>query len=346
MYQTNNSIIKHKVGLLNLAEELQNVSKACKVFGVSRDTFYRYQELVENGGVEALINQSRRTPNLKNRVDEPTEKAVIEHAIEYPAHGQQRASNELRKQAIFVSPSGVRSIWLRHDLANLKKRLKALEDKVAKEGIILSDEQVAALERKKIDDEVSGEIDTHHPGYLGSQDTFYVGNMKGVGRIYQQTFVDTYCKVAFAKLYTTKTPITAADLLNDRVLPFFESEKLPMLRILTDRGTEYCGRVEQHDYQLYLAVNDIDHTKTKAMSPQTNGICERFHKTILNEFYQVAFRKKLYSSIEELQNDLDEWITYYNNDRTHQGKMCCGRTPMATLQDGKNIWDEKNLNRI
>lgn len=346
MYQTNNSIIKHKVGLLNLAEELQNVSKACKVFGVSRDTFYRYQELVENGGVEALINQSRRTPNLKNRVDEPTEKAVIEHAIEYPAHGQQRASNELRKQAIFVSPSGVRSIWLRHDLANFKKRLKALEDKVAKEGIILSDEQVAALERKKIDDEVSGEIDTHHPGYLGSQDTFYVGNMKGVGRIYQQTFVDTYCKVAFAKLYTTKTPITAADLLNDRVLPFFESEKLPMLRILTDRGTEYCGRVEQHDYQLYLAVNDIDHTKTKAMSPQTNGICERFHKTILNEFYQVAFRKKLYSSIEELQNDLDEWITYYNNDRTHQGKMCCGRTPMATLQDGKNIWDEKNLNRI
>ncbi len=212
MYQTNNSIIKHKVGLLNLAEELQNVSKACKVFGVSRDTFYRYQELVETGGVEALINQCRRTPNLKNRVDEPTEKAVIEHAIEYPAHGQQRASNELRKLGIFVSPSGVRSIWLRNDLANFKKRLKALEAKVAKEGIILSDEQVAALERKKIDDEVSGEIETHHPGYLGSQDTFYVGNMKGVGRIYQQTFVDTYCKVAFAKLYTTKTPITAADL--------------------------------------------------------------------------------------------------------------------------------------
>lgn len=143
----------------------------------------------------------------------------------------------------------------------------------------------------KHDDEARGEIETAHPGYICSLDTFYVGNLKGVERIYQQTFVDTYSKVAFAKLYTTKTPITAADMLNDKVLPFFEAHELPMLRILTDRGTEYCGRVEQHDYQFYLAINDIDHTKTKAMSPQTNGICERFHKTILNEFYQVTFRK-------------------------------------------------------
>lgn len=132
--------------------------------------------------------------------------------------------------------------------------------------------------------------------------------------------------MAFCKLYTTKAPITAADTPNDRVLPFFEAQGLPILRMLTDRGTEYCGRIDQHDYQLYLAINDIDHTKTKAMSLQTNGICERFHKTILNEFYQVAFRKKLYSSIEELQKDLDDWIDYYNNERTHQGKMCCGRS--------------------
>lgn len=346
MLHTNNPIIKHKAGLLNLAEELGNVSRACKVMGVSRDTFYRYQELVEDGGIDALIDKSRRTPNLKNRVDEVTEKAVTEYAIEYPAHGQVRTSNELRKQGIFVSASGVRSIWLRHDLENFKKRLKALDAKVAEEGIILTDAQIAALEKKKQDDEASGEIETQHPGYLGSQDTFYVGNLKGVGRIYQQTFIDTYSKVAFAKLYTTKTPITAADILNDKVLPYFEQHELPMLRILTDRGTEYCGKVEHHDYQLYLAINDIDHTKTKAMSPQTNGICERFHKTILQEFYQVTFRKKLYGSMEELQKDLDEWMRYYNNDRTHQGKVCHGRTPLATLLDGKSIWAEKNLAQI
>ena len=346
MLHTNNPIIKHKAGLLNLAEELNNVSKACKIMGVSRDTFYRYKEAADQGGVEALVNKSRRTPNLKNRVNSETEQAVINYALEQPAHGQHRTSNELRKRGIFVSGSGVRSVWVRNNLENFKKRLKALEEKVANDGVILTEAQVAALEKKKHDDEACGEIETAHPGYLGSQDTFYVGNMKGVGRIYQQTFVDTYSKVAFAKLYTTKTPITAADILNDKVLPFFIDNQLPMLRILTDRGTEYCGRIEQHDYQLYLAVNDIDHTKTKAMSPQTNGICERFHKTILNEFYQVAFRKKIYDSLNELQKDLDEWLDYYNNARTHQGKMCCGRTPMDTLLDGKSIWAEKNLAQI
>ncbi|HGF0818633.1 TPA: IS481 family transposase, partial [Legionella pneumophila] len=319
-------------------------SKACKVMGLSRDTFYRYKSAVESGGVDALFDQTRRKPNHKNRVDESIELAVKEYAIEYPAHGQQRTSNELRKKGIFVSGSGVRSVWLRHDLANFKDRLKALEAKVASEGIVLTEAQVIALERKKFDDEACGEIETAHPGYLGSQDTFYVGTLKGVGRIYQQTFVDTYSKVAFAKLYTTKTPITSADILNDKVLPFFEHHQLPMLRILTDRGTEYCGKVEQHDYQLYLAINNIDHTKTKAQSPQTNGICERFHKTILQEFYQVTFRKKLYDNMDELQKDLDEWLHYYNNERTHQGKMCCGRTPIQTLMDSKQIWMEKFIN--
>ena len=341
MLNTNDRIIKHKIGLLNLAEELGNVSKACQVMGMSRDTFYRYKSAVEEGGVEALLEKDRKKPNLKNRTEPATEAAVLEYAVKEPAHGQTRTSNELRKKGVFISPSGVRSVWLRHDLENFKKRLKALEAKVAAEGLVLTESQVQALERKKLDDEACGEIETAHPGYLGSQDTFYVGTLKGVGRIYQQTFVDTYSKVAQCKLYTTKTPITAADLLNDRVLPLFESHGLPLLRILTDRGTEYCGRAEKHDYQLFLAINDIDHTKTRVKSPQTNGICERFHKTILQEFYQVAFRKKIYGDLESLQVDLDIWIEKYNTERTHQGKMCCGRTPMETLEDGKGIWQEK-----
>jgi len=344
MLNSNEKIIRHKVGLLNLAEELGNVSQACKVMGLSRDTFYRYKEASDSGGVKALLDKNRRVPNLKNRVDEVTESAVVQYAIDYPAHGQVRASNELRKLGTFVSPSGVRSIWLRHDLHCFKNRLRALEGKVAAEGIILTEAQIIALEKKKLDDEVAGEIETAHPGYLGSQDTFYVGTLKGVGRVYQQTFVDTYSKVACAKLYTTKTAITAADTLNDKVLPLFEANELPMLRILTDRGTEYCGKAESHDYQLYLALNDIEHTKTKARTPQTNGICERFHKTILQEFYQVTFRKKVYGDMETLQADLDTWLDYYNTQRTHQGKICCGRTPMETLIDGKKIWQEKFMN--
>ena len=344
MLHTTENVIRHKIGLLNLAEELDNVSKACKIMGVSRDTFYRYKEAVEDGGVEALIEESRRKPNPKNRIDQQVEQAILDYALEQPAHGQVRASNELRKRGVFVSPTGVRGAWLRHELQTFKLRLKALEAKAAAEGWVYTEAQVAALEKRQTEREACGEIETHHPGYLGSQDTYYVGNLKGVGRIYQQTFVDTYAKVACAKLYTTKTPITSADLLNDRVLPLFQQHELPMLRILTDRGTKYCGRPEQHDYQLYLAINDIDHTKTKAKSPQTNGICERFHKTILDEFYRVAFRKKIYEDLESLQQDLDEWIHHYNHERTHQGKMCCGRTPMETLEDGKKIWQEKKLN--
>lgn len=337
----NQSIIKHKMGLLNLAEELHNVSQACRVMGVSRDTFYRVKEAKETGGLEALLHKDRRRANPKNRVEGPVEDAILAFALQNPAAGQVRVSNELRKQGIFVSPTGVRSVWLRHGLQTFRLRLAGLEKKAAAEGLVLTEAQVAALERKREEQQECGEIETAHPGYLGSQDTFYVGNMKGVGRIYQQTFVDTYAKVAFAKLYTTKTPITAAEMLNDRVLPFYQEHQVPLLRVLTDRGSEYCGRVEQHDYQLYLAVNDIDHTRTKAQSPQTNGICERFHKTILNEFYQVAFRKKIYGTLEELQVDLDDWISTYNHERTHQGKMCCGRTPMATFEDGKQICREK-----
>lgn len=342
--QTNNTIIKNKAGLLNLAAELDNVSKACKIMGFSRDTFYRYQEAVEKGGVEALLDKCRKGPNLKNRVAPEIEDAVLKYALDQPAWGQLRSSNELRRQGIIVSPAGVRSIWLRNNLENMKKRLVALEEKVAKEGIVLTESQLKILEQKKEENETYGEIETEHPGYLGSQDTFYVGTLKGVGRVYQQTFVDTYSKVACCKLYTMKTSLTAADLLNDKVLPLFDSHEVPMLRMLTDRGTEYCGKVDQHDYQLFLAIKNIDHTKTKARHPQTNGIVERFHRTILNEFYQTAFRKKIYNSLEELQLDLDAWVDYYNVSRTHQGKMCCGRTPWETFLDGKRIVKDKIIN--
>ena len=170
-----------------------------------------------------------------------------------------------------------------------------------------------------------------------------MGNMKGVGRIYQQTFIDTYSKVAFAKLYDRKTPITAADLLNDRVVPFFDEKEVKLSRVLTDRGTEYCGNPEHHEYELYLAVEDIDHSRTKTKSPQTNGICERFHKTVLDEFYRIAFRKKLYASIEDLQNDLDLLVRSYNEERPHQGRWCFGKAPMQTFLDATPIAKEKMI---
>ena len=207
--------------------------------------------------------------------------------------------------------------------------------------MILTEAQVAALEKATLDKEAHGEFESECPGYCGAQDTFYVGTLKGVGRIYQQTFIDTYSKVAFAKLYDRKTPITAADLLNDRVVPFFDEHEIALSRVLTDRGTEYCGTPEHHDYELYLAVENIDHTRTKVKSPQTNGICERFHKTVLNEFYRVAFRKKLYTTIDQLQVDLDAWLKEYNEHRPHQGRWCFGKTPLQTFIDSVPLAKEK-----
>jgi transposase InsO family protein len=342
---TDEKIIKNKVGLLNLADMLGNVSQACKVMGYSRDSFYRFKELYDHGGERALQEISRKKPIVANRVAPEVEQAVVEFAIEQPAFGQLRVSNELKKRGVFVSPGGVRSIWQRHDLECFKKRLKALEAKVAQEGVILTEDQLKALERAREEKQAHGEIETEHPGYLVAQDTYYVGTVKGVGRIYQQTVIDTYSKVAFAKLYDRKNALVAADVLNDRVLPWFEDQDVPVLRMLTDRGTEYCGSREHHEYQLYLAIEDIDHTKTRVRSPQSNGICERFHKTQGEEFYSVAFRKKLYRTLDELQTDLDAWLAWYNTERTHAGRFCYGKTPWQTFVETKQLAQDKRLDR-
>jgi hypothetical protein len=224
-----------------------------------------------------------------------------------------------------------------------------LESKVANDGIILTEAQVQALEKKKLDDEAWGEIETSPPGYLGSsapKTHSMSARSRALGGFISKPISRHLCQGCSGQAPHHQKPITAADMLNDKVLPFYEEHGLPVLRILTDRRMEYCGRVDMHDYQLFLAINDIDYIKTKVKSPQTNVICEWFHKTILQESYQIAFRKKVYVIIEALQNDMDEWIEHYNNERTYQGKVCEGLTPMQALEDGKPIWKEKFVDQI
>lgn len=327
-------IIKRKVNLVELAQTLGSISGACRKLQVSRQHFYDIKQALKEEGIQGLVEKARNKPRYANRVSEDVETKILEYCLEYPTQGQVRVANELAKQNVIVSAGGVRGVWIRHGLERKSQRLKRLEKWAAETGGILTESQVQALEQAKEEREAHGEIETFHPGFLLGQDTFYVGWIKGVGRIYQQTGIDTYSNVGFAKVYLEKTSMIAADFLNDKVLPFFDEHGIRLLRTLTDRGTEYCGIQEQHPYELFLYLNEIEHSRTKARHPQTNGITERLNQTILDEFYQVAFRKKVYTSLEEIQNDLDEFMNRYNTERTNQGRYCQGRTPMETFIAG------------
>jgi transposase InsO family protein len=162
-------------------------------------------------------------------------------------------------------------------------------------------------------------VEAPYPGFLGCQDTYYVGTLKGVGRVYAQTFVDAHCSWAQAKPYLSKIPMTPVDLLHERVLPVYEQAGIALERVLTDNGREYCGRPLAHPYDLYLAVQQVEHRNTKVHSPRTNGFCERFHRTLKAEFFSVQLRKKFYGSLGELQEDLHTWVRRYNEERSHQG---------------------------
>lgn len=331
-------IINRKLNILDLSETLGNISEACRKLGVSRQHYYDIKKAVEEEGVDALVAKAKTRSRRSNQIPQEWENAILEYSLHQPMHGQVRVANELKRlQNIHISPAGVRQVWLRHDLTKRDLRLKRLEKWAAGEQNILTESQIQALEAAKEEKQAHGEIESYHPGFLLGQDTCYIGYIKGIGRIYQQTGIDTYSNVGFAKLYLDKTAMTAADFLNDKVLPFFDEHGIHLLRTLTDRGTEYCGNLSGHPYQLFLHLNDIEHSRTKARHPQTNGCTERLNQTILDEFYRVELRKKIYKTLEELQADLDAFMKRYNEDRTNQGKYCRGRTPMETFREGIEI---------
>jgi len=332
-------IINRKLNMLELGKTLGNISQACRKLGVSRQHYYDIKQAIEEG-LEGLLEKSRQVPRIGNRVAPEIEEKVLEYALQFPVHGPLRASNELRKSGIIVSSGGVRSIWLRHNIAVKKERLKRLEQWAAENAGILTESQLSALEAAKAEKEGHGEVESPHPAFLVAQDTCYIGTIKGIGRIYQQTGIDTHANIGFAKVYREKTALTAADFLNDKVLPFYDEHGIRILRMLTDNGGEYRGRQETHSFELFLHLNDIEHTFIKVRHPQTNGSVERLNQIIQEEFYQTAFRKKLYGSLEEIQADLDEFIDYYNGERTNQGRYCQGRTPMQTFTDGLSIYQQ------
>ena len=267
-----------------------------------------------------------------NRVAQETEEQILALCLERPTYGAQRIANELRLQNVDVSPSGVRGVWLRHELATRHQRLLRLETHAQDDTVALSDEQIRLLERHSCEFRMR-HVEVSAPGELLNQDTFYWGTLKGVGKIYVQVVVDAFCSLAFAKVYTSKMPITAAELLYDRVLPFYEALGVPVQAVLTDNGREYCGRPERHPYELLLALHDIEHRRTKIRSPRTNGFVERMNRTLLDECFRIKGRTTWYISPEEIQRDLDQYLSCYNLKRSYQGYRLKGRTPAQALRE-------------
>jgi len=330
---TKNKVARRKLSLLELASELSNVSKACQIMGYSRQQFYEIRRNYQTFGSEGLID---RLPGPKgphpNRVSESVENAILDYSLHSPTHGPLRVSQQLALQGVQVSSGGVRGVWGRHELLTRHQRLLRLEKTVRELNFELSDEQVRLLERFSPEFR-ERHIETKHTGDLVAVDTFFVGTLKGVGKIYMQSVIDCHSRYAWGRLYTNKLPVTAVHTLNEDVLPFFEEHMAQVSTILSDNGREFCGRPDRHPYELFLQLEGIEHRRTKVRRPQSNGFVERLHRTLLDEHFRIQGRQKWYETVEEMQKDLDTYLNLYNRERTHQGRNMNGRTPYQVFID-------------
>lgn len=331
---TDEKVARRKLSLLELAQDLQNVSKACKVMGYSRQQFYEIRRNYQTFGSEGLLD---KLPGAKgphpNRVSEEIEKAILDHSLDHPTHGPVRVAQELALKGIQVSSGGVRGVWGRHNLLTRHERLLRLEKTVRDRKVELNDDQIRLLERFSPEFR-ERHIEVHQTGELVAVDTFMVGSLKGVGRVYLQTVIDCFSRYAWGRLYTTKLPVTAVHVLNNDVLPFFEQHKAQITTVLSDNGREFCGRKDRHPYELFLQLEGIEHRTTRVRRPQSNGYVERLHRTLLDEHFRIQGRTKWYEGVEEMQTDLDIYLKYYNEKRPHQGRNMNGQTPYSVFKKG------------
>jgi transposase InsO family protein len=332
---TEKKVARRKLSMLELAQELGNVAKACRVMGYSRQQFYEIRRNFQTYGADGLLDRlpGPRGPH-PNRVSAEIEQAILDHCLTFPTHGCLRVAQELALRGVTVSSGGVRGVWQRCNLLTRHERLLRLEQSVREQVVELSAEQIQLLERFSPEYR-ERHIEASASGELVAVDTFLVGTLKGVGRVYLQSVLDCHSRYAWGRLYTSKLPLTAVHVLNTDVLPFFESQGVTVQTVLSDNGREFCGRPDRHPYELFLQLEGIEHRTTQVRRPQSNGYIERLHRTLLDEHFRIQGRTKFYESVAEMQTDLDAYLQHYNTQRPHQGRLMHGRTPQQAFQDGK-----------
>lgn len=319
----------HRLSVLQLAEALNNVSVACRQRGMTRTQFYEYKRRFELQGLEGLKDLPPIHKSHPQTTPPETVERIVALSLAHPAWGCMRLSAHLKLEGISVSSPTIQSHLIKQGLASKFDRLLRLQEQVATEPFELSAEQISQIERAN---PVFRErhVESSRPGELLCQDTFFVGIFKGVGKVYLHTVVDTYGSYAFGFLHTSKVPEAAVAVLHNDVLPFYQQRGIPVGAILTDNGREFCGTLT-HPYQLYLALQDLEHRRTRVRHPQTNGFVERFHRTVKEEFFEVALRETFYESVDPLQADLDTWLAHYNTERPHLGYRNRGKRPLDTV---------------
>ncbi len=324
-------VARHRMSVVELAEALGNASEACRRRGMTRTQFYEYKRRFQTHGLAGL----KDLPPVHRTHPQTTAPETVERILalsrEHPAWGCCRLSAMLKLEGTAVSSPTIQGILAKHGMASRYDRLLRLEERAAAEPIELSAEQVALIERAN-PAYAERHVESSKPGELLCQDLFYVGHLKGVGKVYLDAVVDTYGSVAFGFLHTGKLPEAAAAVVHNDVLPFYADRGLRVEAILTGNGKEYCG-TDAHAYELYLALNEIEHRTTRVKHPWTNGFVERFHRTVLDEFFRVAFRTTFYESVDALQADLDAWLAHYNTERPHLGYRNHGKRPLDTVTE-------------
>jgi transposase InsO family protein len=322
-------VARQRMSVLELAAALGNVSEACRRRGMTRTQFYEYKRRFQTHGLAGL----KDLPPVHRAHPQTTAPDVVERvlalSLEHPAWGCVRLSAMLRLEGVSLSSPTIQNILIKHGMGSRFDRLLKLEERAASEPIELTAEQVALIERAN-PAFAERHVESGRPGELLSQDLFYVGHLKGVGKLYLDAVVDTYGSYAFGSLHTGKLPEAAAAVVHNDVLPFYADRGLRVGAILTDNGREYCG-TEAHPSEVYLALNDVEHRRTKGKPPWTNGFVERFHRTALDEFFRTAFRTRFYEAVEPLQADLGAWLRHYNTERPHLGYRNYGRRPLDTI---------------
>lgn len=318
-----------RLRVLELASQLQNVAEACRRSGMAKNSFYEWKRRYQIHGLEGLKDLPPVHKSHPFTTPPHVRQAIIELSLAHPAWGSKRLSAELAKDGMQVSNFTVQSILKKAKLGTKFERFLALEDELLK-GVELPVEHLRQLE--KLNPCLKERhVESSRPGELVSFDTFFVGTFKGIGRVYLHTAVDTFGSYAFGMLATARNSVRAAELLYGQVVPFFEAHGLQLSAVLTDNGTEFCG-TEDHVFEALLLKLGIEHRRTQVKRPQTNGFVERFHRTILDEFFRVELRKRPTETIEELEIALQEWICYYNTERPHQGYRNKGRAPYNTVE--------------